>query len=88
MDEFFPKKFFQNDLAEAVHTISHYEIHDGKEVVHHGGPDETLSSLKELQSQVDEVKPLQSSTSPKEVLTQTLEEPEMYTPYTNTLQQK
>ena len=51
------------------------------------GPNETLSPLKELQSQVNEVEPLQSSASPKEVLTQALEELEMYTPYTNTLQQ-
>ena len=58
LEEFFPRKFFQNDLAEAVHTVSCYEIHDKKEVVDHGGLDETLSSLKELQSQVDEVEPL------------------------------
>ena len=69
-----------------MHTISRYEIHDEKEDVNHGGSNETLPSLKELQSRVDEVEPLQSSTSPKEVLTQTLEKPEMYTP-TNTLQQ-
>ena len=87
LEEFFPRKFFQNDLAEAVHTVSCYEIHDKKEVVDHGGLDETLSSLKELQSQVDEVEPLQSSTLPKEVLTQALEKPEMYTSSTNTLQQ-
>ena len=43
--------------------------------------------MKELQSQVDEVEPLQSSTSPKEVLTQAFEKPEMYNPYTNTHQQ-
>ena len=87
LEEFFPRKFFQNDLTEAVHTVSRYEIHDEKEDVDHGGPNETLSSLKELQSQVGEVEPLQSSTSPKEVLTQALEKPEMYNPYTNTLQQ-
>ena len=52
-----------------------------------GDPKETSSSLEELQSQVDEVKPLQSSISPKEVLTQALEKPEIYTPHTNTLQQ-
>lgn len=46
-----------------------------------------LSSLKELQSQVDEVEPLQSSISPKGVLTQALEKPKMYTPSTNMLQQ-
>ena len=43
--------------------------------------------MEELQSQVDEVEPSQSSTSPKEVLTQALEKPEMYTSSTNTLQQ-
>ena len=43
--------------------------------------------MEELQSRVDEVEPLQSSTSPKEVLTQALEKPEMYTPHTNMLQQ-
>ena len=43
--------------------------------------------MKELQSQVNEVEPLQSSTSPKEVLTQALEKPKMYNPYTNMLQQ-
>ena len=43
--------------------------------------------MEELQSQVDEVEPLQSSTSPKKVLTQALEKPEMYSPSTNTLQQ-
>ena len=69
LEKFFPWKFFQNDLTEAVHTVSHYEIHDEKKDVDHGGPNETLSFLKELQSQVDEVEPLQSSTSPKEVLT-------------------
>ena len=87
LEEFFPRKFFQYNLAEAVHTISHYEIHDKKEDVDHGGPSETLTSLKEPQSQVDEVKPSESSTSPKEVLTQALEKPEMYTPHTNMLQQ-
>ena len=65
LEEFFPRNFFQNNSAEAVHIVSCYEIHDKKEVVDHGGPDETLSSLKELQSRVDEVEPLQSSTSPK-----------------------
>ena len=69
LEEFFPKKFFQNDSAEAVHTVSRYEIHDEKEDVNHGGPNENLSSLKELQFQVDKIEPLQSSTSPKEVLT-------------------
>ena len=43
--------------------------------------------MKELQSQVNEVEPLQSSTSPKEVLTQALEKPKTYNPYTNMLQQ-
>ena len=46
-----------------------------------------MSSLEELQSRVDEFEPSQSSTSPKEVLTQALEKPEIYTPSTNTLQQ-
>ena len=87
MEEFFPKKFFQNDSAEAVHTVSRYEIHDEKEDANHGGPNENLSFLKELQSQVNKIEPLQSSTSPKEVLTQSLEKLEMCTPSTNTLQQ-
>ena len=87
LEEFFPRKFFQNGSTEAIHTITRSEIQDEKEDVDHGGPNETLSSLKELQSQVDEVEPSQSSTSPKEVLTQALEKPEMYTSYTNTLQQ-
>ena len=69
LEEFFPRKFFQNELAEAVHTVSHYEIHDKKEDAKHGGPNKTMSSLKELQSWVNEVEPLQSSTSPKKVLT-------------------
>ena len=85
LEGFFPRKFFQNNSAEAVHTVTHCEIQDEKEDVDHGGPSETLSSLKELQSRVDEVEPLQSSTPPKEVLTQALEEPEMYTPSTNML---
>ena len=87
LEEFFPRKFFQNDLAEAVHMVSRCEIQDKKEDVNHGGPNETLSSLEELQSRVDEVEPLQSSISPKEVLTQALEKLEMYTPSTNMLQQ-
>ena len=70
-----------------MHTVSRYKIHDEKEDVNHGGSNETLSSLKELQSRADEVEPLQSSTSPKEVLTQAFERPEMYTLPTNTLQQ-
>ena len=70
-----------------MHTVSRYEIHDEKEDANHGGPNETLLSLKELQSQVDKVEPLQSSTSPKEVITQAFEKPEMYTPSTNMLQQ-
>ena len=28
LEEFISKKFFQNDSAEAVHTVSRYEIHD------------------------------------------------------------
>ena len=87
MEEFFPRNFFQNNSVETVHTVSHCKIQDEKEDVDHGGPSETLSSLEKLQSQLDEVEPLQSSTSPKEVLTQALEKPEMYTPSTNTLQQ-
>ena len=87
LEEFFPRKFFQNNSTEAVHTVSRCEIQDEKEDVDHGGPSETLSSLEELQSRVDEVEPSQSSTSPKEVLTQSLEKPKMYTPSTNTLQQ-
>ena len=85
LEEFFPRKFFQNNSAEAVYTFSHCEIQDEKEDVDHGGPSETLSSLEELQSRVDEFEPSQSSTSPKEVLTQALEKPEMYIPSTNTL---
>ena len=87
LEELFPRKFFRNDSAEAVHTVSCCEIQDEKEDVDHGSPNETLSSLKELKSQVDEVEPLQSSTSSKEVLNQALEKPEMYTPHTNMLQQ-
>ena len=63
LEEFFPRKFFQNNSAEAVHTVSHCKIQDEKEDVDHGGPSETLSSLEELQSRVDEVEPSQSSTS-------------------------
>ena len=85
MEEFFLRKFFQNGSTEAIHTITRSEIQDEKEDVDHGGPNETLSSLKELQSQVDEVEPLQSSTSPKKVLTQALGKLEMYTPSTNML---
>ena len=48
LEEFFPRKFFQNDLAEAVHTVSHCKIQDEKEDVDHGDPKETLSSLEEL----------------------------------------
>ena len=78
---------FQNNSAEAVHTVTRCEIQDEKEDVDHGGPNETMTSLEELQSRVDEFEPLQSSTPPKEVLTQALEKPEMCTPSTNTLQQ-
>ena len=87
MEEFFPRKLFQNNSAEVVHTVTRCEIQDEKKDVDHGGPNETLSSLKELQSRVDEAEPLQSSTPPKEVLIQALEKPEMYTLSTNTLQQ-
>ena len=87
MEEFFPRKFFQNNSAEVVHTVTRCKIQDEKEDVDHGGPSETLSSLEELQSQVDEVEPLQSSIPPKEVFTQALGKPGMYTPSTNTLQQ-
>lgn len=86
MEEFFPT-FFQNDSAEAIHRVSCYEIHNEEKDVNHGNLDETLSTLKELQSQVVEVEPLQSSTLPREVLTQAVEKPKMYTPYTNTVQQ-
>ena len=87
MEEFFPRKLFQNNSAEAVHTVTRCEIQDEKKNVDHGGPNETSSSLKELQPRVDEVEPLQSSTSPKEVLTQALKKLEMCTSSTNTLQQ-
>ena len=87
LEEFFPRKFFQNNSAEAVHTVSRCEIQDKKEDVDRGGPSETMSSLEELQSRVNEVEPLQSSTPPKEVLTQALEKLEMCTPSTNMLQQ-
>ncbi|KAK4573564.1 hypothetical protein RGQ29_031496 [Quercus rubra] len=87
LEEFFPRKFFQNYSTEAVHTVTRCEIQDEKEDVDHGDPSETMTSLEELQSRVDEVEPLQSSTPPKEVLTQALEKPEMCTPSTNTLQQ-
>ena len=50
LEEFFPTKFFQNDSAEAVHTVSRCEIQDEKEDVDHGGPKETLSSLEEPQA--------------------------------------
>ena len=50
LEEFVPRKFFQNDLAEAVHTVSRYRIHDKKEDVDHGGPSVALTSLKEPQS--------------------------------------
>ena len=78
LEEFFPRKFFQNNSTEAVHTVTRCEIQDEKEEVDHGGPSETLSSLEELQSRVDEVEPLQSSIPPKEVFTQALGKPEMY----------
>ena len=48
LEEFFHRKFFQNNLAEAVHTVSRCEIQDEKEDVDHCGPSETLSSLEEL----------------------------------------
>ena len=50
LEEFFPRKFFQNNSAKAVHTVSHCEIQNEKEDVDHGGSSETLSSLEELQS--------------------------------------
>ena len=55
LEDFFPIKFFQNDSAEAIHTVSCCEIQDEKEDVDHDGPNEILSSLKELQSRVNEV---------------------------------
>ena len=44
LEEFFPRNFFQNNSAEAVHIVSHCEIQDKKKDVDHGGPSETLSS--------------------------------------------
>ena len=61
LEEFFPRKFFQNNSAEAVHTVTRSKIQDEKEDVDHSGPSETLSSLEELQSRVDEVEPSQRS---------------------------
>ena len=37
LEEFFPRKFFQNKSVEAVHTVSRCEIQDEKEDVDHGG---------------------------------------------------
>ena len=65
LEEFFPRQFFQNDSTEVVQTVSRYEIHDKKEDVDHGCPSEALTSLKEPQSQGDEVEPSQSSTHQK-----------------------
>ncbi|KAL4649813.1 hypothetical protein ACB092_01G041900 [Castanea dentata] len=87
LEEFFPIKFFQNKSAEAVHMVSRCEVDDKKKGVDHGSSNETLSSLEQLKSQVDKVEPSQSSTSLKEGITQALEEPKIYTPCTNTLQQ-
>ena len=87
LEEFFPRKFFQNNSDEAVHMVTRCRIQDEKEDVDHGGPSETFSSLEELQSRVDEVEPLQSSIPPKEVFTQALGKLETHTPSTNTLQQ-
>lgn len=42
LEEFFPKKFFQNDLAKAVHMVSCCEIQDEKEDVDHSGPNEIV----------------------------------------------
>ena len=89
LEEFFPRKFFQNNSVEAVHTVSRCEIQDKKEDVDHGGPSETLSSDFVLFGGT----PISSRWSwtlailhsPKEVLTQALEKPEMYTSSTNTL---
>ncbi|KAK4566285.1 hypothetical protein RGQ29_002502 [Quercus rubra] len=36
LEEFFPRKFFQNNSAEAVHTVTRCEIQDEKEDVDHG----------------------------------------------------
>ncbi|KAL4636874.1 hypothetical protein ACB092_03G039500 [Castanea dentata] len=85
--QFFPIKFFQNKSTEAVHTISRCEVDEKQKGVNHGSSNETLSSLEQLKSQVDKVEPSQSSTSPKEGITQALEKPKIYTPCTNTLQQ-
>ena len=41
LEEFFPRKFFQNNSVEAVHTVSCCEIQDEKEDVDHGGLSET-----------------------------------------------
>ncbi|KAL4615632.1 hypothetical protein ACB092_07G140800 [Castanea dentata] len=88
LEEFFPIKFFQNKSAEVVHTVYRCEVDDKKKKgVDHGSSNETLSSLEQLKSQVDKVEPSQSSTSPKEGITQALEEPKIYTPCINTLQQ-
>lgn len=87
LEEFFPRKFFQNVSAEAVHTVSHCEIQDEEENVGHGDEDETLPSPEEHQSRVEEIEPLQSSISPREALAQTLEKPEICAPSTNALQQ-
>ncbi|KAL4596013.1 hypothetical protein ACB092_12G133300 [Castanea dentata] len=87
LEEFFPIKFFQNKSAEVVHTVSRCEVDEKQKGVDHGSANETLSSLEQLKSQVDKVEPSQSSTSPKERITQALEEPKIYTPCTNTLQQ-
>ncbi|KAL4598593.1 hypothetical protein ACB092_11G069900 [Castanea dentata] len=87
LEEFFPIKFFQSKSAEAVHTIFHCEVDEKQKGVDHGSSNETLSSLEQLKSQVDKVEPSQSSTSPKEGIIQALEEPKIYTPCTNTLQQ-
>ena len=65
LEEFIPRKFFQNNSAEVVDTVTRCEIQDEKEDVDHGGPSETLSSLEKLQSRVNEVEPLESSTPPK-----------------------
>ena len=35
LEEFFPRKFFQNNSAKAVHMVSHYKVHDKKEGVDH-----------------------------------------------------
>ncbi|KAK4566254.1 hypothetical protein RGQ29_002479 [Quercus rubra] len=43
LEEFFPRKFFQNNSTEVVHTVTRCEIQDEKEDVDHGGPNLTFT---------------------------------------------